>query len=115
LSRLHAPTPLSTRNSNIKFIEAGSSEEALNMINENPVFLVLMDLRLPGMDGFEATRRIKAMYPDTCVIILTSSEGSYYRRRAAEVGADGYVVKQQASTDLIPAITSTLNLDFECL
>ncbi len=83
------------------------------MVNENPGLLVLMDLRLPGMDGFEATRRIKAQYPESSVIILSSYEGNNYRKKAIEAGADGYVVKLRLQTELIPEISSTLKENFE--
>jgi DNA-binding NarL/FixJ family response regulator len=55
--------------------------------------VVLMDLEMPILDGFEATRRIKAEQPAARVIILSIHTGSEEQQRAREAGADGFVVK----------------------
>jgi len=66
--------------------------------------LVLMDLRLPGMNGFEATRRIKARSPAPAVIMVTADDTPECRAAASAAGTDGFVGKQQMFTQLAPAI-----------
>ena len=89
-------------------VEASSGEEALSVMADNPVQLVLMDLHLPGMNGIEAVRAIKANNPDTYVVMLTVQEGQHYRTTAAKAGANAYVVKRQMYEDLIPAISGIM-------
>jgi CheY-like chemotaxis protein len=55
--------------------------------------VVLMDMRMPGLDGIEATRLIKEVHPDVQVIILTAYADSYVTRSAEEVGCYAYLVK----------------------
>jgi CheY-like chemotaxis protein len=73
--------------------EAADGEEGVRLAMEVEPDVVLMDLRLPGMGGFEATRLIRAALPTTQVIILTAYEGPLPERSAAEVGAYAYLVK----------------------
>jgi CheY-like chemotaxis protein len=60
--------------------------------------LVLMDLRMLGMDGFEATRQIKAAYPEARIVIVSQYDDPSLREAANKAGADGYVSK----ADLFP-------------
>jgi len=66
--------------------------------------LVLMDLRLPGMNGFDATRRIKARSPAPAVIMVTGDDTPECRAAASAAGTDGFVGKQQMFTQLPAAI-----------
>ena len=93
----------------VNIVDLNSGEEAVTYTTQNPVNLVLMDVHLPGIDGIEATRKIKTQCPELPVIILTVQEVDRYRTSATEAGADGYVIKRQMYTDLIPAIDSVLN------
>ena len=52
--------------------EAASGEEAVEQVDAHPPDLVLMDINLPGINGIEATRRIRATHPDTAVILLST-------------------------------------------
>ncbi len=63
--------------------------------------LVLMDLELPGMSGIEATRRLKAMLPDTNVVVLTSFEEPTTILQAICAGADGYLLKKAPARELV--------------
>jgi DNA-binding NarL/FixJ family response regulator len=76
--------------------EAGGDGEA-----GAPWDLVLMDLELPGMDGIEATRRLKKRFPDLSVVILTAFEESRVILEAISAGADGYLVKRTSTRELI--------------
>jgi DNA-binding NarL/FixJ family response regulator len=66
--------------------------------------LVLMDLRLPGMNGFEATRRIKARSPVPAVVMVAEDDTPECRAAASASGTDGFVGKQQMFTRLPAAI-----------
>jgi two-component system, NarL family, invasion response regulator UvrY len=77
----------------IELIEAGSGEEALNRLGSHPVDLVFMDIGLPGQSGLEATKRIKADYPDTTIAILTSYELPKYKEAAIMCGASCFIRK----------------------
>ena len=63
-----------------------------------------MDISLPGMDGLDATSRIKKEYPSVKVIILTMHNDEPYLLKALEAGAAGYILKEAASTELVSAV-----------
>jgi DNA-binding NarL/FixJ family response regulator len=73
--------------------EAGSAEEALELIAASPPDLVLMDINLPGIDGLEATRRITAEFPDVDVLVVSTYESAEFESRALAVGAAGFISK----------------------
>ncbi len=66
--------------------------------------VVLMDLRLPDMSGFEATQAIRDDFPDAKIIVLTSYDGDQDVYRALETGVRGYLFKEIVHTDLVRAI-----------
>ncbi|MBI5653641.1 MAG: response regulator transcription factor [Chloroflexi bacterium] len=66
--------------------------------------VVLMDISLPDIDGFEATRQIKRALPNTAILALTMHESDEYFFKMMQAGASGYVPKKAAPTDLISAI-----------
>lgn len=88
--------------------EAGSGEEALERIGASPADVALMDIRLPGIDGIETTRRLRAGHPDLKVIIL-SSFGDEYLVKAIEAGAHGYILKTATLHELVCAIVQAVN------
>ena len=79
-------------------------QEAIDLTEELEPDVVLMDISMPVMDGFEATRRIVAAHPETRVIMLTGSNTQEDRAQAREAGAVGYVVKDRALEELGEAI-----------
>jgi DNA-binding NarL/FixJ family response regulator len=79
---------------------ARSAEEALDLIREAPPEVALMDINLPGMDGIEATRRIRAECPDVRVIVLTVMNSPEYERAAIEAGAAAFLVKSDVGHEL---------------
>lgn len=80
--------------------EASDGLEAVEKANEHRPDVVLMDLRMPNLDGIEATRRIKSQLPNTLVIILTIYDNDAYIVDAVRAGAGGYLLKD-ASKDLL--------------
>jgi len=75
---------------------ATNGSEALDAVASLHPDVVLMDLRMPGLDGIEASRRINEMCPDVQVLILTAYEDEQLRHAASEVGAYCYLVKGTA-------------------
>jgi DNA-binding NarL/FixJ family response regulator len=84
--------------------EASDGTLAAELAVEVQPDVVLMDVRMPGMDGLEATRQLKAAAPDVAVIIVTSFESQDYLLRAIEAGAAGYVLKGVSRQLLMEAI-----------
>ena len=91
-----------------RIIQAASGEEALALVPIESPHLVVMDVHLPGMDGIEATRRIKAASPSAQIVMLTVHDGNAYRAHAAAAGASAYVTKGAMQTKLLPALTVLL-------
>lgn len=84
--------------------QAHSASEALELVSRLQPDLVLMDLRMPGLNGLEATRRLKASVEPPRVIILTLYDTSQYCQAANEAGADGYLPKPDLTAQLMPLI-----------
>ena len=83
---------------------ASSGEEALAMITQSPPHVVLLDLRMPGMNGISVLQALKQMYAPPLVIILTSYEKDEDIYRAIRAGAQGYLLKDTTETEMIAAI-----------
>ena len=89
--------------------EAANGREAVERCRELRPDLVLMDVRMPKMDGLEATRRIKAEFPTTGVLVVTTYDNPDYLLEAIEAGAAGYVLKDAPRQQLVNAVRRTLN------
>jgi two-component system NarL family response regulator len=85
---------------------AADGEEAARLATELSPDVVLMDLSMPRLDGFEATERVRASAPQTAVVVLTGSLDSGDIERAREAGAAGYVTKDRILAELVEAIRS---------
>ena len=84
--------------------EASEGGEAVAKAQQLSPDLVLMDITMPGMNGLEATRQIKALKPGVKVLILTMHEGNQYISEFLRSGASGYVLKDTAAQELVGAI-----------
>jgi DNA-binding NarL/FixJ family response regulator len=84
--------------------EAGTADEALAKARVHKPDVVVMDVRLPGRSGIDATREIVGELPDTKVIILTSFADDDLLMDAVAAGATGYVLKQIGSDDLVRSL-----------
>ncbi len=84
--------------------EAQNGEEAMEMTERLNPDVVLMDLRMPGLDGVAATARIRERHPQARVLVLTTSDSGADVLRAVEAGATGYVLKDAPREELYEAI-----------
>jgi DNA-binding NarL/FixJ family response regulator len=84
--------------------EAGSGEEALALVERDRPDVILMDLRMPGMDGVAATTRIAAGYPAVRVLVVTTYDTDTDILRAVEAGATGYLLKDTPRDQLTAAV-----------
>ncbi|QFG26330.1 response regulator transcription factor [Actinomadura sp. WMMB 499] len=84
--------------------EAGTGAEAVELAGREHPDVVLMDVRMPEMDGLEATRRICADLPDVRVLILTTFDLDSYVYGALRAGASGFLLKDTPPADLLAAV-----------
>ena len=89
--------------------EASDGEDAIRKVRVYRPDVVLMDITMPVMNGFDATRRIKHEFPSTLVLVVSQYDSPPFVREAIAAGASGYVVKNNASTELIPAVRKTVS------
>jgi DNA-binding NarL/FixJ family response regulator len=88
--------------------ETENGEEALAKIETSSPHLVFMDIKLPGQNGLEVTREIKARYSEIKVIILTSYDLPEYREAATNYGADYFLSKGSSSREEILALVESV-------
>jgi two-component system, NarL family, response regulator len=84
--------------------EANNGREAVSLFKEFKPDVVLMDLRMPEIDGTSATRMIRQEAPDARIIALTSYDGDQDIYRALEAGVRGYILKEMVHTEVVRAI-----------
>jgi DNA-binding NarL/FixJ family response regulator len=84
--------------------KAADGREALALVAEQSPDVVLMDVRMPGMNGVAATREIRARYPRTRVIVLTTFDDDEYVFESLRAGASGYLLKNADPDHLAAAI-----------
>jgi DNA-binding NarL/FixJ family response regulator len=84
--------------------EASDGNELLRLMKKEVPDIILMDIRMPGMDGVEATKKITEHYPDTSVICLTMHEEIGYFNKMIEAGAQGFLLKKTNKDQLENAI-----------
>ena len=89
--------------------EAADGREAIELCRRLRPELVLLDVRMPEMDGITATREIKQEFPRTIVLILTALEDADHLSEALEAGAAGYVLKYASKQEVIAAIRGVLS------
>lgn len=84
--------------------EATEGKEAFEKTQELAPDVIIMDIAMPGIDGLEATRRIKKQNPKAKILILTQYDNKEYMLSAIKSGASGYLPKRALGTDLVSAI-----------
>ena len=88
--------------------EAGNGIEALKILTEDTIHIVLLDLQMPVMDGVELTQQIKAQFPTVKVLVLTSFAGWEKVYPSLQAGADGYLLKDASPDRLSAAIQAVM-------
>jgi len=88
----------------IEISEASSGYQALESLRRQPFDLVIADLSMPGMNGLDLIRRIKADYPATAVLVLSMHAEEEYALRSFKAGANGYVTKDSPAETLVGAV-----------
>lgn len=91
--------------------EASTAAEAVRAVERLKPNVVLMDVRIPGEGGIEATRQITVRFPETKVLMLTSYADDDLILRAIRAGASGYVLKQVGNAELLRAIAAVARGD----
>ena len=88
---------------------AGDGAEAVRLAVSLDPDVILMDIAMPIMDGFQATKQIRKQRPHSCVLVLTGSNSRTDVDRAREAGAAGYVTKDRIASELIDAIIEVVS------
>jgi DNA-binding NarL/FixJ family response regulator len=104
IKRLFENTP----NLNI-VADLGSGEEAYQFLQKNTVDLIIMDVSMPGKGGIEATNQIKKRYPKIKILMLSMHDNAMIIEKAMKAGADGYILKNDLSDDLLNAVEKVMN------
>lgn len=102
---------LASHNDLIVVAQASNGAEAIEIVERATLDVVLMDLRMPGGDGVEATRSIISAHPDIRVLVLTTYETDDDILRAIEAGASGYLLKDIDPQSLAQAVRSAASGD----
>jgi len=84
--------------------EASDGAEAIELVNKLQPDVVIMDIAMPKVNGIEATKQIKALHPNTVVLVLTAYDNDQYIFALLEAGAAGYLLKNVRGDELIDAI-----------
>lgn len=84
--------------------QAADGAQALDVVATTAPDVILMDVRMPGMDGLEATRRIVARYPQARVVVLTTFDLDEHAFAALRAGASGFLLKDASAEDVVAAI-----------
>jgi DNA-binding NarL/FixJ family response regulator len=89
--------------------EAENALAAINLLANVKADLVILDISMRGMNGIQLTEKLKVLYPDLPVVVLSICDDVTYVKRAFRAGASGYVSKQEVSGAIIDAIRDVLN------
>jgi len=84
--------------------EASDGAEAVRLVEEHQPDVAVLDIRMPGVTGVEATRRIKTRFPDVRVLVLTAYDDDPYIFALLQAGASGYVLKTADADELVRAV-----------
>ena len=89
--------------------DLGSGEEAYQFLQKNTVDLIIMDVSMPGKGGIETTNQIKKRHPKIKIIMLSMHDNAMIIEKAMKAGADGYILKNDLSDDLLNAVGKVMN------
>ncbi|MCX6179997.1 MAG: ATP-binding protein [Chlorobiales bacterium] len=100
----------SLKRENMTILTAGNGQQAVELVRSHPeINLVLMDIRMPVMNGFDATKQIKLFRPDLFIIVQTAFTSKEDSLKAREAGCDGFITKPVNKTELLELIHSLLH------
>lgn len=88
--------------------EAANGKEAMELIKKTVPDLIIMDITMPGFSGFEVVSRLRKSGFDRPILMFTMHKSAQLTDEAKEAGAQGYVVKSQATEDLLQAVDTLL-------
>ena len=91
---------------------APGGKELLGLLKDASCDLILMDVRMPGMNGVLATREVKRLYPEIKIVILTTFDDSEYILDAMNYGASGYLLKDTGGETLIASVKNAMKGEF---
>jgi DNA-binding NarL/FixJ family response regulator len=91
--------------------EAGNGEEALAQVEAGEWDVVVLDITMPGQNGLEVLKQLKARYPKLPVLMLSMHSGYHYVMGSLKSGASGYLNKETAPEELIAAIHTAIDGD----
>ena len=91
-----------------EFFRAHNGQEALEMIRKEPYDMVLMDLKMPIMNGLEATRQMKAEFPDLPVVAITANAFDSDRQQAMEAGCEAFLLKPVSAMQCLGVLKGIL-------
>ena len=89
--------------------EAGNGVAALDVVGQHKPDLILMDISMPGANGIDVSLQIRSLYPQIKIIILSGLADEGYVSQTIKAGLNGYMLKANASTELISAIRAVMN------
>jgi len=92
--------------------EATTGDQALELLATTRPHLVVIDISLPGMNGLEVLKRLKASYPDLPILVVSGHEESIYAKQALQAGARGYLDKAGLADVMIEAVQLVLQGKF---
>jgi len=95
---------LSKQFSNEKFSIAYNGSQAIEMVDDNPPELLLLDLMMPKVDGFQVMEHVLSKHPSVKIIVLSAHKKADYVKRCMDAGCHGYVTKESAFEELVLAI-----------
>jgi len=92
----------------IQVLEAASGEEAMQVVLDRPVSLIVLDLNLPGLGGLELLRRLVRAAPKTPILVFSQHAEAIYATKALEAGARGFVSKNAMPEEFLEAVDAVL-------
>ncbi|NIY48190.1 fimbria biosynthesis transcriptional regulator FimZ [Cedecea colo] len=90
-------------------LKTDDGQEVIDYMRAHPVDLIILDIELPGIDGFTLLKRIKNIQEDTKVLFLSSKSERFYAGRAIQAGANGFVSKRKEQDDIFKAVEILLS------
>lgn len=91
-----------------EFLEAVNSQEAINVISSNDIDVVLLDISMPGRNGMETLKQMRAMGVKAPILMLSMHSEDQYAVRALKAGASGFINKESANEELLSAVNRVL-------